>query len=156
MEVRACPLPGRTSIARLCASIFRTFSVRASSICVQRERGRIRTFSGTRAPARTHHTHSRAHACPAHGYAQRAHWRAWRRSCATSAWARSTSSRRAIDAPATASRKRNTLGQFMRELTARPGTKNSEFGARFRTKPETRFRTRSYSWTTQPERLALP
>ena len=37
---------------------------------------------------------------------------------------------------------------FPKKRTAKPGTKTSEFVARFRTKPETRFRTRFYSWTT--------
>ena len=36
---------------------------------------------------------------------------------------------------------------FPKKRTAKPGTKTSEFVARFRTKPKTRFRTRFYTWT---------
>ena len=41
---------------------------------------------------------------------------------------------------------------FQKKRTAKPGTKTSEFVARFRTKPGAHFRTRSNSWTSQPER----
>ena len=45
---------------------------------------------------------------------------------------------------------------FPEMRTAKRGTKMNEFVARFRTKPDTRFRTRFYSWKSQPEGLALP
>ena len=64
--------------------------------------------------------------------------------CAHSSWERAT-------------RSGWDFQSFPKKRTAKPGTNTSEFVARFRTKPETRFRTRFYSWRSQPdERSALP